>query len=50
VVQEAMDRLGRRTGRHYHLVVYHGQPAAERVLVVMGSGGETARETIDLLA
>ena len=31
-----------RTGRHYRLVDYSGHPEAERVLVVMGSGGETA--------
>ena len=39
VVQAAMDRLGERTGRHYGLVDYSGHPEAERVLVVMGSGG-----------
>ena len=46
VVQGAMDRLGERTGRRYGLVDYSGDPEAERVLVVMGSGGETARETV----
>src|ERR1700731_3864709 len=45
-VQDAMDKLGGRTGRHYGLVDYSGHPEAERVLVVMGSGGETARETV----
>jgi len=45
-VQGAMDRLGERTGRRYRLVDYHGHPEAERVLVVMGSGGETVRETV----
>ena len=49
VVQDAMDRLGGRTGRHYRLVDYSGHPEAERVLVVMGSGGETARETVAFL-
>ncbi len=49
VVQSAMDRLGERTGRHYSLVEYSGHPEAERVLVVMGSGGETARETVAFL-
>src|SRR6476469_8437816 len=48
-VQDAMDKLGQRTGRHYGLVDYSGHPAAERVLVVMGSGGETARETVAFL-
>ena len=50
VVQSAMDRLGERTGRHYGLVEYSGHPEAERVIVVMGSGGETARETVAFLA
>ncbi len=48
-VQAAMDRLAERTGRRYGLVDYHGHPEAERVVVVMGSGGETARETVAFL-
>ena len=46
VVEEAMSRLGERTGRHYHVVDYTGHPEAERVVVIMGSGGETVRETV----
>ena len=49
VIQDAMDRLGERTGRRYRLVDYTGHPEAERVLVLMGSGGETARETVHFL-
>jgi pyruvate-ferredoxin/flavodoxin oxidoreductase len=49
VVQDTMDQLGERTGRHYRLVDYSGDPEAERVLVLMGSGGETARETAAFL-
>src|ERR1035437_10157215 len=49
VVQSAMDELGQRTGRHYGLVDYSGHPDAERVIVMMGSGGETARETVAFL-
>ncbi len=45
VVQDAMDRFGERTGRQYQLIEYSGAPDAERVLVLMGSGAETARET-----
>jgi len=48
-VQNSMDRLGERTDRHYRLVDYSGHPEAERVLVAMGSGGETARETAAFL-
>ena len=46
VVEDAMARLGERTGRRLHIVDYTGHPDAERVLVIMGSGGETARETV----
>ncbi|MGZ8697314.1 MAG: 2-oxoacid:acceptor oxidoreductase family protein, partial [Gaiellaceae bacterium] len=49
LVQEAMDTLVERTGRRYRLVDYSGDPEAERVLVIMGSGGETARETVSYL-
>ncbi len=45
-VEDAMARLAERTGRRYHVVDYAGHPEAERVLIVMGSGGETARETV----
>ena len=50
IVQSAMDRLARRTRRAYHLVDYVGAPDAERVLVLMGSGAETAEETVEALA
>ncbi len=46
VVEEAMAALAERVGRRYHAVDYAGDPAAERVLVVMGSGAETVRETV----
>ena len=49
VVQKVMDELGDRTGRRYRLVDYSGHPEAERVLVLMGSGAETARETVSYL-
>ena len=46
IVQEAMDALAERTGRAYRLVEYAGHPEATRVLVIMGSGGVAARETV----
>jgi pyruvate-ferredoxin/flavodoxin oxidoreductase len=49
IVQQTMDLLGERTGRHYHLVDYSGDPDAERVIVVMGSAGQTTRETVRYL-
>ncbi len=45
-VTGAMDLLAGRTGRQYHLVEYTGAPDAERVLVLMGSGAQTAAETV----
>jgi pyruvate-ferredoxin/flavodoxin oxidoreductase len=49
IVQDMMTRLGDRTGRAMSLVDYSGHPEAERVVVVMGSGGETVRETVAVL-
>ncbi len=48
-VEDAMARLGERTGRRLHIVEYSGHPDAERVLVVMGSGAETVSETVAAL-
>ncbi|HEX7527192.1 MAG TPA: hypothetical protein VF327_12840, partial [Gaiellaceae bacterium] len=48
-VENAMAKLGERTGRQYHIVEYSGDPEAERVIVVMGSGAETIRETVAAL-
>jgi pyruvate-ferredoxin/flavodoxin oxidoreductase len=50
IVQAEMDRFAERVGRHYHLFDYVGHPEAERVLVLMGSGAETAHETIEYLS
>src|SRR5690242_6252804 len=44
-----MDEFGRATGRNYRLFEYVGAPDAERVIVLMGSGCETAQETVDYL-
>ena len=45
-VQDAMDRLAGRTGRRYSVVDYAGDPEAERVIVVMGSAGQTVAQTV----
>ncbi len=45
IVQKAMDKFGKVVGRQYHLFDYVGDPKAERVMVIMGSGAETASET-----
>ena len=46
IVERAMDRLAARVGRRYRLFDYAGAPDAERVIVIMGSGGETVEETV----
>ncbi len=48
-VQAVMDKFSEVVGRSYHLFDYVGAPDAERVLVMMGSGAETAHETVDYL-
>ena len=49
IVQEAMDEFAKLTGRAYHLFDYVGSPDAERVIVIMGSGANTAEETAKYL-
>src|SRR6266568_5166365 len=49
IVQESMDKFAALVGRQYHLFDYVGAPDAERVLVVMGSGAETAQATAEHL-
>jgi pyruvate-ferredoxin/flavodoxin oxidoreductase len=49
LVQSAMDRFAALTGRQYRLFDYFGDPDAERILVLMGSGAEAARETVEHL-
>jgi pyruvate-ferredoxin/flavodoxin oxidoreductase len=44
-----MDKFSRVVGRSYHLFDYVGTPDAERVIVIMGSGAETAHETMEHL-
>jgi pyruvate-ferredoxin/flavodoxin oxidoreductase len=50
LVEEAMARLAAATGRRYGLFEYVGHPEAERVVVLMGSGAETAHETVEMLS
>ena len=50
IVQKAMDKFAGLTGRQYHLFDYVGDPQAERVVIMMGSGAEAMDETISCLA
>jgi len=49
VVQEVMHRFAACTGRRYGLFDYVGDPQAERVMVIMGSGADTVEETLEQL-
>jgi pyruvate-ferredoxin/flavodoxin oxidoreductase len=49
VVEKMMNRFASVVGRQYHLFDYVGAPDAERVIVMMGSGAETAGETAQYL-
>jgi pyruvate-ferredoxin/flavodoxin oxidoreductase len=49
VVQTTMDAFTAQTGRAYRIMEYSGDPEAETVLVLMGSGAETAQETVSAL-
>ncbi|MCB9853136.1 MAG: pyruvate:ferredoxin (flavodoxin) oxidoreductase [Phycisphaerales bacterium] len=49
IVQLAMDRFAKLTGRSYHLFDYFGAPDADRVVIMMGSGAEAAHEAINQL-
>jgi pyruvate-ferredoxin/flavodoxin oxidoreductase len=49
IVQGVMDRFTGLVGRQYRLFDYVGAPDAERVIVLMGSGMETAEETVSTL-
>jgi pyruvate-ferredoxin/flavodoxin oxidoreductase len=49
IVVETMERFARVTGRAYAPFEYHGDPDAERVVIVLGSAAETLHETVDVL-
>ena len=49
IVEKAMERFAALTGRSYKLFEFTGDPNAERVIVMMGSGCETAEETVETL-
>ena len=49
IVQNNMNKLALHTGRRYELFEYFGDEDAERVIILMGSGAETAHETVHKL-
>jgi pyruvate-ferredoxin/flavodoxin oxidoreductase len=49
IVEKAMIRFAELTGRSYRLFDYFGAADAERIIICMGSGADTTRETVDHL-
>jgi len=49
IVQKTMDKFAKVAGRQYKLFDYVGSPDAERVIVMMGNGAETAEEVAQYL-
>ena len=49
VVEEYLGEISKITGREYHLFSYYGAEDAERMIILMGSATEAAREAIDHL-
>ena len=49
VVEHYLEEISKITGREYHLFDYYGAADAERVIILMGSATEAAREAIDYL-
>lgn len=49
IVQATMDKVAKVTGRSYKLFDYVGDPNAEDVIIIMGSGADVVEETINYL-
>ncbi|MEI7730912.1 MAG: pyruvate:ferredoxin (flavodoxin) oxidoreductase [Verrucomicrobiota bacterium] len=49
ITQKQMDKFAQITSRKYQLFQYEGALDADRIVVLMGSGCETAHETVDYL-
>ena len=49
IVEKTMEKFASVVGRTYGLFDYVGDPKADRVILMMGSGAETAEETVEAL-
>jgi len=49
IVEEEMEKVSKLTGRPYHLFDYIGDPNAEHIIIMMGSGAEAAEEAVEYL-
>ena len=49
LVEHYMNELSKITGREHHIFDYYGAADAERLIILMGSASEAAREAIDYM-
>ena len=49
IVEKTMRQFEQLTGRAYQLFEYYGHPAAENIIIMMGSGTGAVHETVDYL-
>jgi len=49
ILEQTLQRFHKLTGRRYRLYEYFGDPEAQQLIVIMGSGAEVVQETIKAL-
>jgi pyruvate-ferredoxin/flavodoxin oxidoreductase len=49
ILRDTMAEFAQLTGRQYSLFDYHGDPNAEKLIIIMGSGQGAVIETVDTL-
>ena len=49
IVKKYMKKVGEKTGRFHGLFEYFGDPHAEKIIVIMGSGADTVEEVVNYL-
>ncbi len=49
IVEDVMKQVSQALGRTYHLFDYVGDPNAEKVIIMMGSGADIAEEALNYL-
>lgn len=49
IVEKQMEKFAKISGRKYHLMEYMGDPEADRVIIILGSGAKAVAETVECL-
>jgi len=49
IAEEVMKKVAKVIGREYQLFDYYGHASADRIIILMGSGADTATEAVDYL-